>query len=294
VARPRIGLALGSGGMRGVAHIGVLRALDEAGIRPSLYAGTSIGALLAAAAAIGVPNRTLESLASRWRGPTLFRMDVGQLLRHGRRVGSLYRPEPLQALCTELFGDRTFADIPVPLLVSAVDVDAAAIVWWGVDGTRNVPVADAVYASCAMPGLLPPGRVDGRTYMDGAVVDPLAVGALAPRADVIICVDIGVDLGDVPASGSTRDAFELFARARNLMADQLARECEAAWRGPPLLMIRPRVGHVQLLDGGEPAAVVAAGYRAGRAAIMSWKDRVPAPNGSHRTDVAQLRGHDAA
>jgi len=294
VARLRIGLALGSGGLRGVAHIGVLRALEEAGVRPALFAGSSIGALIAAAAACGFRSDRLAALAPRWRGRTLFRVDLPRLLRHGRRAGSLYRADPLRHLCAELFGDLTFDETRTPLFVSAVDVDAATVVWWGADGRPDVRIADAVYASCAVPGLLPPGMVGGRLCMDGAVLDPLAVQALEPVADLIICVDVGGELGGTRMATSGPDAFKLFCRAREIMADQATREVLGGWRGPPLLVIRPAVGHIRMLRGGDPDAVIAAGFEAGRVALARWHDRLALATARAHGAMGGVRHHDAA
>ena len=98
-ARPRIGLVLGGGGLKGFAHIGVLRALEERGIRPVLYAGTSIGALIATAYAGGMSVEEMTRRASSLRRRDLFRINhVGMLLARVR-CPSLYLEETLRALC---------------------------------------------------------------------------------------------------------------------------------------------------------------------------------------------------
>jgi NTE family protein len=124
--RPRIALALGSGGLKGMAHIGVLRALEEAEIRPTLYAGSSAGALVAAAAAHGFALTELESVADRLQRTPVFQIDYMSLLRYGLRAPALYRSKRLLGLCGELFGDTTFRDLRTPLLVSTVDVETAS------------------------------------------------------------------------------------------------------------------------------------------------------------------------
>jgi NTE family protein len=171
MSKLRIALALGSGGLRGIAHIGVLRALAEAEIQPTVYAGSSAGALVAAAAAHDLSLSELERIAARLHRKSLFQIDVLGLLCYGTGALSLYRSAPLRELCVELFGTRTFYDLRTPLVVSTVDVQSSAALWWGTAALPDVPVADAVYASCAMPGLLPPGLVCGRLCMDGGVLD---------------------------------------------------------------------------------------------------------------------------
>jgi NTE family protein len=155
--RLRIALALGSGGLKGMAHVGVLRALVEAEIRPTLYAGSSAGALVAAAAAHDIALGEMESIAERLGRKPLFQVDFFSLLRHGLRAPALYRSSPLRELCTELFGDVSLSQLKTPVVVSSVDVETSAPLWWGIASLPDVPVADAVYASCAMRGSCRPG-----------------------------------------------------------------------------------------------------------------------------------------
>ncbi len=270
MAIPKIGLALGSGGLRGLAHIGVLRALDEAGLRPDVFAGSSIGAIFAAAAAHGVDLRRLHRLAVRWQGRDLFRPNLPHLLRHGVRAEALYREGPLREVCNDLFGSTTFRSLGAPLLVSTLDLEAATVVMWGEDGLCDVPVADAVYASCAMPGLLPAGRVAGRLCVDGAVLDPLGIRALKGRVDVIICVDVGSDTGPVEVGHRHSSAIDSVCRARAMMSERMTRDEVSLWRGPPLLVIRPPVGWIPTLRGSEPAIVIRSGYDAACDAIARW------------------------
>jgi predicted acylesterase/phospholipase RssA len=115
MSKLRIALALGSGGLRGIAHIGVLRALAEAEIQPTVYAGSSAGALVAAAAAYDLSLSEMERIAARLHRKSLFQIDVLGLLRYGTGALSLYRSAPLRELCVELFGDRTFYDLGTPL-----------------------------------------------------------------------------------------------------------------------------------------------------------------------------------
>jgi NTE family protein len=269
--RPRIALALGSGGLKGMAHIGVLRALEEAEIRPTLYAGSSAGALVAAAAADGSALAELESVADRLQGTAVFQIDYLGLLRHGLRTPALYRSEWLLGLCNELFGDRTFRDLGTPLVVSTVDVETASPLWWGLTNLPDVSVADAVYASCAIPGLLPPGRVRDRLCMDGGVLDPLALGAVAPLADLVIAVvlDHGSSLPQVRAL--SRAAPSLWWHAQSIVMRDLSRHTLEGWDGPPLVVIRPDLRQVHSLRGGDPRQVIRAGYEAAWKVLSRWE-----------------------
>ena len=280
--RPRIALALGSGGLKGMAHVGVLRALEEAEIRPTFYAGSSAGALVAAAAAHGIALAEMVSLAERLRRRSLFRIDLLGLLRHGLRTPALYRSAPLRALCDELFGETTFRQLRTPLVVSSVDVGTSAPLWWGMEGLSDVRVADAVYASCAMPGLLPPGLVSGRICMDGGVLDPMALRAVAPLADLVIAVVL--DSNPAPALGTARmsAAPTLWWHAHTMVARDLSRHMLAGWDGPPLLLVRPELRNVHPLRGADPEWLVDAGYEAARAALDRWDGLTVSAGDAHR------------
>jgi NTE family protein len=265
-----------------MAHIGVLRALAEAEIRPTVYAGSSAGALVAAAAAHDMALAEMESLAERLRRKPLFQIDVLGLLRHGVRARSLYRSAPLRELCTELFGGVTFRDLRTPLVVSAVDVESSAALWWGTVSLPDVPVADAVYASCAMPGLLPPGRVSGRLCMDGGVLDPLALRAVAPLADVVIAVVLEGSAAPARAFTTTMAAAPtLWWHAQNIVTRDVSRHTLARWDGPPLLVIRPDLRDAHPLRGGDPSRMIQAGYEAARVALARWDGLIVSTGGVH-------------
>src|SRR5438046_7051648 len=92
------------------------------------------------------------------------------------RSPALFRREPLDTLLHRLVGDVTFQDLRNRLIVNTVDLNSGMQVFWGLDGLDEVPVKDAVFASCALPGDLPPREIRGRVYMDGAPGDNLPVG----------------------------------------------------------------------------------------------------------------------
>jgi NTE family protein len=173
--KPRVALVLGGGGLKGFAHIGVLRALEELGIVPDVFAGTSIGALLAAAYLNGMSADALEERAAALRRKDLFRVNHFGMLLDRMRSRSIYLEEPLRQLAEGAIPEGDFSALPKRLLVNTVDVDRGARVVWGLPGLEQVSVRDAVYASCALPGFFPPGSVGDRTCIDGGVVDNLPV-----------------------------------------------------------------------------------------------------------------------
>jgi len=175
----RLGLALGSGSARGWAHIGVIRALEERGVKPDLVCGSSIGALVGAAYAAGELDR-FEKWVSGLAWTTVVRlMDLtwrGGLIR-GARLFTLFR---------SIFQDREIDELPIPYGCIATELASGRELW-----LRHGDVLDAVRASCAMPGLFTPVVRDGAVLVDGGLVNPVPVSMCrALGADLVIAVDL--------------------------------------------------------------------------------------------------------
>ena len=175
----RLGLALGSGSARGWAHIGVIRALEERGIKPDMVCGSSVGALVGAAYAAGELDR-LEEWACSLAWTTVVRlMDItwrGGLIR-GARLFSLFRT---------ILEDREIDDLPVPYGAIATELASGRELW-----LRHGKVLEAVRASCAMPGLFTPVVREGTVVVDGGLVNPVPVSMCrALGADLVIAVDL--------------------------------------------------------------------------------------------------------
>src|SRR5579872_4712089 len=126
----RLALVLGGGGLKGFAHIGLLRAFEERGIRPQLVAGTSIGSLIAAAYATGMPVDEMERRALALTKKDLFRIDRLHMVTKRMLSPSLYLPGPLDALVRDIVPPVTFRSVKTPLLVSTVDLERGAQVVW--------------------------------------------------------------------------------------------------------------------------------------------------------------------
>jgi NTE family protein len=182
---------LGGGGVLGAAEVGMLRALLERGIHPDLVVGTSVGAINGAlvaadptASAVGRLRRVWEDVASQriFAGSVLARM--GTLVRTRTH---LHPREPLRDLLTAHLTVQTFAELAVPFQCVAASIERAAEHWF-----TEGPVIDAVLASCAVPGLLPPVELDGEHYLDGGLVHSIPVGrAVALGADTIYVLHVG-------------------------------------------------------------------------------------------------------
>lgn len=175
----RLGLALGSGSSRGWAHIGVIRALEERGVKPDIICGTSIGALVGAAYAAGELDK-LEEWVTGIAWTTVVRlMDLTWR-------GGLIRGNRLFTLFGTLFGERDIDDLPIPYGAIATELQSGRELW-----LRHGKLLEAVRASCAMPGLLTPVIRDGAVLVDGGLVNPVPVSMCrALGADLVVAVDL--------------------------------------------------------------------------------------------------------
>ncbi|HEY0929705.1 MAG TPA: patatin-like phospholipase family protein [Gemmatimonas sp.] len=277
--RPRIGVVLGGGALKGMAHIGALRALEEAGIEPTLYAGTSIGAMIAAAAASGRSASDLMERAKKFRRRDLFRINHMGMLMERMLARSIYLEAPLRTLCEVLVDEGTFESFKVPLLVTAVDIERGVPVVFGRPGLRDVKVRDAVYASCALPGFFPPGVVGNRVCIDGGTTDNLPIGIAALDVDALIGVDVG--MADVPlATGVAEQGFaSIFMRAAAMMMHEQQQSVLDRWAAPPLLLVRPPVTHIGPFSFSHIDELIELGYQATQRALISLDEMLAAPGG---------------
>jgi NTE family protein len=252
--------------MKGFAHIGVMKALEERGITPTLYAGTSIGAMLAAARVGGMTPDDLMRRAETLRRRDLFRLNHFGMLMERMRSPSIYLEEPLRDLTRAVVPPGKFSDLATPLLVNTVDLERGAPVIWGLPGLRDVYVQDAVYASCALPGYFPPGRIMERLCVDGGVIDNLPVAIASQEADLIIAVDVGsTDL--TPISDAMSLGFaNIYMRAATTMMHALQEFPLTHWHGPPMVLIRPRCGE-DWLSFTNISATIKEGHRSAHKAL---------------------------
>jgi len=284
----RIALVLGGGGMKGFAHIGVLQALDERGIRPSLIAGTSIGAMVAAAASAGMTTLDLGRRAEVLKRRDLFRINHFGMLMERMRSRSIYLEEPLRDLCEDVIPEGTFDELGLPLLVNTVDLERGTQIVWGLPGLRDVSVRDAVYASCALPGFFPPGQVDGRICVDGGVIDNLPAAVASHGMDMVIAVDVGsADLARLPDVAQHGFA-SIYMRAATTMMHSLQQFPLERWGGPPMLLIRPKVGK-DWLSFNNSARHIREGYRAAARALENFDVYLEQPGGIFPRKRAELQ-----
>ncbi|WNV73566.1 patatin-like phospholipase family protein [Geodermatophilus sp. DSM 44513] len=224
-ARGGTAFVLGGGGVLGAAEVGMLQALVEHGVRPDLVVGTSVGAINGAFVAADPTPGAVDRLRALWEDLAAAGVFAGSVLS---RVGTLVRTrthlhprEPLRDLLAAHLPVATFAELPVPFQCVAASIERAAERWF-TDG----PLVDAVLASSAVPGLLPPVELDGEHHLDGGLVHSIPVGrAVALGADTVYVLHVGRI--DRPLRPPTRPwevatvAFEI-ARRHRFAADLAA------------------------------------------------------------------------
>jgi NTE family protein len=255
-------LVLSGGGLKGLAHVGVLKALEARGRRPALIVGSSMGSMVAGAWAAGMALDEMEQRALAVRRRDVFRVAHVDMAIRRMHAPALYRREPLDALLESVVGDRTFHDLHAPLLVNSVDLLTGQQVTWGLPGRRTVRVADAVFASCALPGVFPPREIQGHFYVDGAVIEnlPVRVAATAGTGDIIA---VNVAATSAPRTLAETEGFAAtYVRGLEIVMQTQIEGLLRDWSGPPLTLIEPRVAHIGMFSFNQTRELIDEGYRA--------------------------------
>jgi NTE family protein len=268
----KIALVLGGGGLKGFAHIGVFRALEELGIVPTVVAGTSIGALIGAAYARDMPVSEMADRARALKRRDLFRLNRMGMLLERQHSPAIYLEEPLRQVVESVAPAKRFDQLKKTLLVNTVDIERGSQVVWGLPGLRDMSVVDAVYASCALPGFYPPGHIGGRLCVDGGVIDNLPVTIAGLGMDAVIAVDTGSsDLApenDIATAGFA----SIYMRAATTMMHALQLAPFATWTRPPMILIRPKVNHIGWFSFSHTDELLEAGYAAAMEACKHYEE----------------------
>jgi len=237
----KIGLALSGGGARGLAHIGVLKVLEQEDIAIDCLAGTSMGGLIAAAYAAGLTPGFLEQEACRiGRLHNLLSLADPSPLRRG-----FFQGRKVYRYLTGHLGDRTFDDLQLPLVLVAVDLNAGQEVHLGLGR-----VADAVRATIAIPGVFTPVERDGQLLVDGGLLNNLPADVVRGMgADVVIAVDA---LSDGRAELYLIQAL----RRRRYVPNGLADTADVLWRS--LEIMRREINRRRLAEA-HPEAILRPG-----------------------------------
>jgi NTE family protein len=255
--RPKIGLVLGGGGSRGIAHVGILEVLVREQIPIDLIVGTSMGAIVGSLFALGYhPHSIARQMIAQMEGSNLFNMNLFSARRRQRSV---------RDQLNESVGEKTFADTRIPLTLMTVDMVHGCEV-----ALREGPLMPAILASSAVPGVFPPVEINGQKLADGGVIDSLATHiAYEQGAERIIAVDVYPQLEKDnpwidPISAIVGIALPFAPFSQPNEWDKIPGTMAAIWRSvrvmtwhlhqqrlaahPPHLLLRPPVDSYGSLD----------------------------------------------
>jgi NTE family protein len=256
--------------MKGLTHVGAWRALQEAGIVVDEIVGTSIGGLVGALIAAGEGPETLAARALALRRTDIVALNRWAVLLNGVRQPSVFHDVPFREYIARLLPVRTFGELRLPFSMNAVDLGSGEMVWFGTGGRQDVPLEDAVYATCALPLFFPPATIDDRLYVDGGVLDTLPLARAAERgATRIIAIDAGAEGSPSPATILENGLVGIHQRVYQLMATQWKQRQLEDWAGPPVTFVRPRLEGYGTFDFEQTAYFLEEGYRATRAVLES-------------------------
>lgn len=266
--KPRTVLVLGGGGMKGIAHIGAWKALEEAGVRPDAIIGCSIGAAIGASLAGGMGWRALAQIARELSKDDIVLINKKAVWFGGVREPAVFDGDHYRAWLRRMLPIKSFSQVRLPLRVNAVSLVNGEEVWFGTGACDDVPLVDAVYASCALPIYFPPAEIKGDYLVDGGVLDVFPIRAAAAwGAERIIGVDVGSDMLPPEEGYFARGMVAIHDRVLSTMLQQQRRSSLPNWNGPPLLYIRPRIGHLGGWDFDRTQFLLEEGYRAAREAL---------------------------
>jgi NTE family protein len=273
----KIGLALGGGGARGLAHIGVLKVLQEVGIPIFALSGTSMGGVIAAAFAVGYsPEQLYEEAMRATQLRQLVRLVDPTPARHGLMEGNR-----VKAYLRKLIGkDKTFADIQLPLAICAVDINSAEEVI-----LSEGELLPALFATISVPGIFSPAKIGERLLVDGGVLNNVPADLVQGLgAEFVIAVDVWSNLGlnalddqeniTQPFPFPVPGFFQDFYQAMLIMVS--AQTAQKLKKANPEIIIQPNIPLDISVFFGFPRAVeiIAAGEKAAREALPEIRKKL--------------------
>jgi NTE family protein len=274
-------LALGGGGTKGYAHIGVVRALEAHGINVRAIAGTSVGGLFGGIYAAGVSFEDLQYWIEKVDQNKLFSRMPGE-------GPGLMGVSGLTYILEELVGDKLLEELPIPMAMTGVDLETGEKVV--IDRGR---VLDAIQATIAIPGILPPKLIDGRLIIDGGVIDPVPVAlarSLAPGLPVVaVVLSPGLKhwnghyqppsfMNSIPLINQfykfrLAQSLNIFIRSMDIATCYLAEMTLETSK--PEVVIRPDLGDIGIIDPVDIYSLVETGEQAATAALPAFRRLLP-------------------
>jgi NTE family protein len=253
----KVGIALGGGFARGLAHIGVLKVLEEEGIPVDFIAGTSVGSVIGAAYASGISAKELEEIASLVRFKDFSRWTFSRF--------GLFSNDKMAVFLRKVLRCKTFEELRIPLAIAATDVvtgDAAVF-------TKG-DLVDPVRASCAYPGMFQPVKVDGRLMVDGLLAH--AVPAMPLRdmgADRVVSVYLAAHW---VKPGGPRHVFDVIGQCFSIAQERMC----GPWKAASDVILQPEIGEFAYDDFIRSKDLIRCGEAAAREAMPKIREWFPA------------------
>ena len=270
--KKKVGLVLGSGGARGLAHIGVLKVFEENGIEIDMISGASIGALIGALYSAEMNSKKLKKDA--------LSMNLNKLFDYTISRSGFIKGKRIENFLDERLGNLKFKDLKIPLYVTAFDIDNNQEIVF-----NRGNVAKAVRSSISIPGVFFPTRNGGKNLVDGGVVDPLPIEILKKKgADIIIVVNVEEFEGKPPIEATARrsdkkhafpNILKVLQSASNMMTHE---NCEfELLKNKADVVICPRVSKINMMDFHKAKKAIRRGQRAAKKSLRQIK-RLTSPN----------------
>ena len=290
--RCKIGVALSGGGIRGTAHIGVLKVLVENNIPIDLISGTSAGAIVAAMYACGYTPQQMQTMIQKLKVNEFIDLNVtvGDLLKHGMKwlysgmfrfwsvlPTGLIKGDKIEQYFHSLWQERTVRDTQIPIAITAVDLNSADTIFFTspVFNSRailnaryyhNTSLTDAVRASISIPGIFFPKKYRSMTLVDGAVKNNLPTDILRHMgADVVIGVDLGYD---GQANFNIKTVGEILIQCIEIMSREVTLLKSEQYAD---VIIRPNTVDINLKDMKQALLCIERGEQAAREKLMEIK-----------------------
>ena len=260
-------MALSGGGTRGLAHIGVLQALEDNGIRPDYLSGTSIGAFAAALYAFGVPLQEIRNVGQGMSPVNVSKLKLSRF--------ALFSNEELGRLIQSKIGKARIEDALIPLAIIAADIGTGEKMV-----LRQGEVAPAVMASNAIPGIYRPIYIDGRMMVDGGIVEDVPISPLRPMgADTIVAVNLSAGRKYRPPE----DIIDILLNAFDIAIDEdTRRQIKTAD-----VLIEPQLSDFRRMDVSQIDALIAEGYRSTAASVEKIRAALERPAESETPMIEQ-------
>ncbi len=247
----KLGFALGSGGSRGVAHIGFLKAMEERGVKPDYISGTSMGSVVGACYALGMSPDDMMKEIDKLKFSEIFDLSINPIGN-----GALLRAKKMRKKLEKYLKDKTFNDLKLPFCAVATDLIMGSPFVF--NGERKV--LDGVVASSSIPGVFKPVEYEGKLLVDGGITRRVPIDEVREMgAEVVVAVDV---LGKIRECKKSYNVFTVCLRVVDIMDSQIVEHRRKAQN--PDMFLEPDLGDMSQYKFKELKTAFEKGYELGK------------------------------